>query len=71
MRLFRYNFKPCLHSFARILKQTRNKYFDIQTQWKMCAAIPSILTLLLQEHREKIPLKKKSKVNEKQRPIKC
>lgn len=61
MRLFRYNFKPCLHPFARILKQTRNKYFDIQTQGKMCAAIPGILTHLLQEHREKIPLKKKKK----------
>lgn len=56
MRLFHYNFKPSLHPSARILKQTRNKYFDIQTQGKMCAVIPSLVIHLLQ-NTEKIPLK--------------
>lgn len=52
MRLFLYNFKPSLHPFARVLKQTRNKYFDIQTQGKTSAMIPSILIHLLEKQGE-------------------
>lgn len=60
MRLFLYNFKPSLHPSARVLKQTRNKYFDIQTRGKMCAAIPSVVIHLLQ-NTEKIPLKEEAR----------